>query len=138
SAGGSFRVRRGQRPGHRGPKTGRRPGGDGPHPRGRGSGAPGRDAAAPRSLRPWNAARPAEPGGKSRPGLPEDLTRAEDLTPPAPAGVSGAPGLFPPGSRLTGGQIIGLAVLAAGIIITVARLSARGPRRQRSRNPPAS
>jgi hypothetical protein len=45
--------------------------------------------------------------------------------------------LFPPASRLTGGQIIGLAVLAAGFIITVARLSARGPRRQRSRSPPA-
>jgi hypothetical protein len=45
--------------------------------------------------------------------------------------------LFPPAPRLTGGQIIGLAVLAAGFIITVAQLSASGPRRQRSRSPPA-
>jgi uncharacterized membrane protein HdeD (DUF308 family) len=83
---------------------------------------------------------PALPGPVANPGpaLPKISPGPKASTPPAPAGVSGAPGLFPPGSRLTGGQIIGLAVLAAGIIITVARLSARGPRRQRSRNPPAS
>jgi hypothetical protein len=88
---------------------------------------------------------PALPGPVANPALafptispgPAISPGPKASPPPAPAGVSGAPGLFPLGSRLTGGQIIGLAVLAAGFIITVARLSARGPRRQRSRSPPA-
>jgi hypothetical protein len=82
---------------------------------------------------------PALPSPVTHPGpaLPKISPGPKASPPPAPARVSGAPGLFPPGSRLTGGQIIGLAVLAAGILITVARLSARGPRHQRSRSPPA-
>jgi hypothetical protein len=82
---------------------------------------------------------PAPPGPVANPALafPTISPGPQASPPPTPAGVSGAPGLFPPGSRLTGGQLIGLAVLAAGIIITVARLPARGPRRQRSRSPPA-
>jgi len=83
--------------------------------------------------------RPALPGPVADPGLAfPTISPGPKASPsPAPAGVSGAPGLFPPAPRLTGGQIIGLAVLAAGFIITVARLSASGPRRQRSRSPPA-
>jgi len=82
---------------------------------------------------------PALPSPVTHPGpaLPKISPGPKASPPPAPARVSGASGLFPPGSRLTGSQIIGLAVLAAGIIITVARLSARGPRHQRSRSPPA-
>jgi hypothetical protein len=42
---------------------------------------------------------------------------------------------FPLDTRLVGGQIIGLAVLAAAVTIAVARLSLRKPRPQHSRDP---
>jgi len=82
---------------------------------------------------------PALPSPVANPGLafPKISPGPKASPSPAPARPSGASGLFPLGSRLTGGQIIGLAVLAVGFIITVARVLARGPRRQRSRSPPA-
>ncbi|MGN6175395.1 MAG: hypothetical protein ACTHPS_20975 [Streptosporangiaceae bacterium] len=78
---------------------------------------------------------PALPSPVANPGpaLPKISPGPKASPSPAPAGVSGASGLFP----LDSGQIIGLAVLAAGLIITVARFLVRGPRRQRSRSPPA-
>jgi hypothetical protein len=42
---------------------------------------------------------------------------------------------FPLSTRLVGGQIIGLAVLAAAVIIAVARLSLRRQRPQHSHDP---
>jgi len=42
---------------------------------------------------------------------------------------------FPLDTRLVGGQIIGLAVLAAAVTIAVARLSLRRQRPQQSRDP---
>jgi hypothetical protein len=42
---------------------------------------------------------------------------------------------FPLDTRLVGGQIIGLAVLAAAVTIALARLSLRKPRPQHSRDP---
>jgi hypothetical protein len=42
---------------------------------------------------------------------------------------------FPLDTRLVGGQIIGLAVLAAAVTIAVARFSLRKPRPQHSRDP---
>ena len=42
---------------------------------------------------------------------------------------------FPLDKRLIGGQLIGLAVLAAAVTIAVARLSLRRPRPQHSKDP---
>ena len=52
-----------------------------------------------------------------------------------PVKVSEVSASFPLSTRLVGGQIIGLAVLAAAITIAVARLSLRKPRPQHSRDP---
>jgi hypothetical protein len=52
-----------------------------------------------------------------------------------PIKVSEVSASFPLSTRLVGGQIIGLAVLAAAITIAVARLSIRKPRPQHSRDP---
>jgi hypothetical protein len=52
-----------------------------------------------------------------------------------PVKVSEVSASFPLSTRLVGGQIIGLAVLAAAITIAVARLSIRKPRPQHSRDP---
>ena len=52
-----------------------------------------------------------------------------------PVKVSEVSASFPLSTRLVGGQIIGLAVLAAAITIAVARLSLRTPRPQHSRDP---
>jgi hypothetical protein len=56
---------------------------------------------------------------------------------PAPAAirVSDVSASFPLDTRLVGGQIIGLAVLAAAVTIALARLSLRKPRPQHSRDP---
>jgi len=45
---------------------------------------------------------------------------------------------FPLDTRLIGGQLVGLAVLAAAVTIAVARLSLRRPSPQHSKDPPAS
>jgi hypothetical protein len=45
---------------------------------------------------------------------------------------------FPLDDRLIGGQLAGLAVLAAAVTIAVARLSLRRPSPQHSKDPPAS
>jgi hypothetical protein len=42
---------------------------------------------------------------------------------------------FPLSTRLLGGQVLGLAVLAAALVIAIARLSLREPRRQQGKDP---
>jgi hypothetical protein len=64
------------------------------------------------------------------------VTPSPDPTPaPTPVKVNQVSASFPLSTRLVGGQIIGLAVLAAAITIAVARLSIRKPRPQHSRDP---
>jgi len=64
------------------------------------------------------------------------VTPSPDPSPAAsPIKVSEVSASFPLSTRLVGGQIIGLAVLAAAITIAVARLSLRKPRPQHSRDP---
>ena len=64
------------------------------------------------------------------------VTPSPDPSPSStPVKVSEVSASFPLSTRLVGGQIIGLAVLAAAITIAVARLSLRKPRPQHSRDP---
>jgi hypothetical protein len=64
------------------------------------------------------------------------VTPSPDPSPAStPVKVSEVSASFPLSTRLVGGQIIGLAVLAAAITIAVARLSLRKPRPQHSRDP---
>jgi hypothetical protein len=64
------------------------------------------------------------------------VTPSPDPTPAStPVKVNEVSASFPLSTRLVGGQIIGLAVLAAAITIAVARLSIRKPRPQHSRDP---
>jgi hypothetical protein len=42
---------------------------------------------------------------------------------------------FPLSTRLLGGQVLGLAVLAAALVIAIARLSLREPRRPQGEDP---
>jgi hypothetical protein len=64
------------------------------------------------------------------------VTPSADPSPSStPVKVSEVSASFPLSTRLVGGQIIGLAVLAAAITIAVARLSLRKPRPQHSRDP---
>ena len=64
------------------------------------------------------------------------VTPSPDPTPAStPVKVNEVSASFPLSTRLVGGQIIGLAVLAAAITIAVARLSLRKPRPQHSRDP---
>ena len=64
------------------------------------------------------------------------VTPSPDPSPSStPIKVSEVSASFPLSTRLVGGQIIGLAVLAAAITIAVARLSLRKPRPQHSRDP---
>jgi len=64
------------------------------------------------------------------------VTPSPDPSPAStPVKVSEVSASFPLSTRLVGGQIIGLAVLAAAITIAVARLSIRKPRPQHSRDP---
>ncbi len=64
------------------------------------------------------------------------VTPSPDPSPSStPVKVSEVSASFPLSTRLVGGQIIGLAVLAAAITIAVARLSIRKPRPQHSRDP---
>jgi len=64
------------------------------------------------------------------------VTPSPDPSPAStPVKVSAVSASFPLTTRLVGGQIIGLAVLAAAITIAVARLSLRKPRPQHSRDP---
>ncbi|HXZ72562.1 MAG TPA: hypothetical protein VEH31_17060, partial [Streptosporangiaceae bacterium] len=64
------------------------------------------------------------------------VTPSPDPSPAStPVEVSEVSASFPLSTRLVGGQIIGLAVLAAAITIAVARLSLRKPRPQHSRDP---
>ena len=44
---------------------------------------------------------------------------------------------FPLGTRLLGGQVLSLAVLAAALVIVIARLSLREPRTQPGKDPPS-
>ncbi|HXZ72591.1 MAG TPA: hypothetical protein VEH31_17210 [Streptosporangiaceae bacterium] len=64
------------------------------------------------------------------------VTPSPDRSPAStPVKVSEVSASFPLSTRLVGGQIIGLAVLAAAITIAIARLSLRKPRPQHSRDP---
>jgi hypothetical protein len=64
------------------------------------------------------------------------VTPSPDPTPAStPVKVNAVSASFPLSTRLVGGQIIGLAVLAAAITIAVARLSIRKPRPQHTRDP---
>jgi hypothetical protein len=64
------------------------------------------------------------------------VTPSPDPSPSStPVKVSEVSASFPLSTRLVGGQIIGLAVLAAALTIAVARLSLRKPRAQHSRDP---
>jgi hypothetical protein len=64
------------------------------------------------------------------------VTPSPDPSPSStPVKVSEVSASFPLSTRLVGGQIIGLAVLAAAITIAVARLSIRKPRPQHTRDP---
>jgi hypothetical protein len=64
------------------------------------------------------------------------VTPSPDPSPAStPVKVSEVSASFPLSTRLVGGQIIGLAVLAAAITIAVARLSLRKPRPQHGRDP---
>jgi DNA segregation ATPase FtsK/SpoIIIE, S-DNA-T family len=64
------------------------------------------------------------------------VTPSPDPTPAStPVKVNEVSASFPLSTRLVGGQIIGLAVLAAAITIAVARFSIRKPRPQHSRDP---
>jgi hypothetical protein len=91
------------------------------------------------------------PGVLSRSGLPvlpspvDDATLAFPLVSPSPSAspsptqvpirVADVSASFPLETRLVGGQIIGLAVLAAAVTIAVARLSLRRQQPQQSRDP---
>jgi hypothetical protein len=64
------------------------------------------------------------------------VTPSPDPTPAStPVKVNAVSASFPLSTRLVGGQVIGLAVLAAAITIAVARLSIRKPRPQHTRDP---
>jgi hypothetical protein len=80
---------------------------------------------------------PLLPSPVSDPSLSfPQVTPSPDPTPaPTPIKVNEVSASFPLSTRLVGGQIIGLAVLAAAITIAVARLSIRKPRPQHSRDP---
>jgi hypothetical protein len=67
--------------------------------------------------------------------FPQVTPSADPSPSSAPVKVSEVSASFPLSTRLVGGQIIGLAVLAAAIAIAVARLSLRKPRPQHSRDP---
>jgi hypothetical protein len=67
--------------------------------------------------------------------FPQVTPSADPSPSSAPVKVSEVSASFPLSTRLVGGQIIGLAVLAAAITIAVARLSLRKPRPQHSRDP---
>jgi hypothetical protein len=62
---------------------------------------------------------------------------------PAASGAANARGVpvtvasdsFPLSTRLLGGQVLGLAVLAAALVIAIARLSLREPRRPHGKDP---
>jgi hypothetical protein len=89
------------------------------------------------------------PGVLSRSELPvlpspvDDATLAFPLISPSPSAsptqvpirVADVSTSFPLETRLFGGQIIGLAVLAAAVTIAVARLSLRSPQPRQSRDP---
>jgi hypothetical protein len=80
---------------------------------------------------------PLLPSPVTDPGLAfPQVTPSPDPTPASPpVKVNEVSASFPLSTRLVGGQIIGLAVLAAAITIAVARLSLRKPRPQHSRDP---
>jgi len=89
------------------------------------------------------------PGVLSRSGLPmlpspvDDATLAFPLVSPSPSAfpaqipirVADVSASFPLEKRLVGGQVIGLAVLAAAGTIAVARLSLRRQQPHQSRDP---
>jgi len=64
-----------------------------------------------------------------------DVTPAPSPAPPAhPIQAADASAQFPLGQRQSGGQLLGLAVLAAAVTIAIARLSLRKPRPQQDKD----
>src|ERR1022692_88026 len=86
-----------------------------------------------------SAALPFLPGPTTDPGglFP---TVAPGASARGAANARGVPGTvasdsFPLSTRLLGGQVLGLAVLAAALVIAIARMSLREPRRQHGKDP---
>jgi hypothetical protein len=84
-----------------------------------------------------SAGLPPLPGAVSDPSVAfPQVTPTPDPTPaPVPIHVSDVSASFPLSTRLVGGQIVGLAVLAAAVTIAVARLSLRKQRPPGSQDP---
>ena len=83
---------------------------------------------------------PLLPSPATNPGATfPKITPGPSTGPPAhEARMTDVSASFPLDTRLIGGQLVGLAVLAAAVTIAVARLSLRRPSPQHSKDPPAS